>query len=62
MDVIPNKNVLSNKHIDNIERVVTQMQNTFDNSNSNNIMDVQNKQTGIVKSHARVVFLTPFKF
>jgi hypothetical protein len=30
MDVIPNKNVLSNKHIDNIERVVTQMQNTFD--------------------------------
>jgi hypothetical protein len=38
------------------------MQNTFDNSNSNNIMDVQNKQTGIVKSPARVVFLTPFQF
>lgn len=62
MDVIPNKNVLSNKHIDNIERVVTKMQNTFDISNSNNILDVQNKQTAIVKSPARVVFLTPFKF
>lgn len=62
MDVIPNTNVLSNKHIDNIERVVTKMENSIGHSNSNNIMNVQNKQTAIVKSPARVVFLTPFKF